>query len=165
MKRLRPNTTATLTALLICATAPAGATAGPLLSGYGGPGEGNQAILGAALLNGPGGGKGGGSGSSSSSGGGSSSGVAARTEAGAKGAGGGSSGHGGTRSTRSHTHASDSRSPAYTPLSSPPITQTAAGTSTGAAGLSGADFLYILLAAAVLVLAGAITRRVARPAR
>ena len=35
---------------------PAVAHANPLLSGYGGPGQGNQAILGATLLNGSGGG-------------------------------------------------------------------------------------------------------------
>jgi hypothetical protein len=43
---------------------PSAASASPLLSGYGGPGQGNQAILGSALLNGPGGGGGSGGGSS-----------------------------------------------------------------------------------------------------
>src|SRR2546430_16064392 len=44
--------------LLLTAAAcmPATAHANPLLSGYGGPGQGNQAILGATLLNGRGGG-------------------------------------------------------------------------------------------------------------
>ena len=45
-----------------CATlavaAPAPALASSLLSGYGGPGQGNQAILGSALVNGPRGGAG-----------------------------------------------------------------------------------------------------------
>src|SRR5438876_10100556 len=43
-------------ALALLALAPAAANAGPLLSGYGGPGQGNQAILGSTLLGGPGGG-------------------------------------------------------------------------------------------------------------
>src|SRR2546421_57056 len=44
--------------LLLAAAAcmPVAAHANPLLSGYGGPGQGNQAILGATLLNGSGGG-------------------------------------------------------------------------------------------------------------
>jgi len=45
---------------------PTGAVASPLLSGYGGPGQGPQAILGSALLNGPSGG-GGSSGSGAAS--------------------------------------------------------------------------------------------------
>jgi len=59
---------ATVLALSIALT-PTAASASTLLSGYGGPGQGNQAILGAALLNGPSG-RGGGGGSA---GGGSSS--------------------------------------------------------------------------------------------
>src|SRR2546430_7195651 len=47
-------------ALLAAALLAPSASAGPLLSGYGGPGGGNQAILGSGLLNGPG--SGGGSG-------------------------------------------------------------------------------------------------------
>jgi hypothetical protein len=45
---------------------PTGAVASPLLSGYGGPGQGPQAILGSTLLNGPSGG-GGSSGSGAAS--------------------------------------------------------------------------------------------------
>ena len=57
-----------------CVLAPAAAMAGgPLLSGYGGPGGGAQAIIGATLLNGPGSGSGGGGSGGSSSGGGSGS--------------------------------------------------------------------------------------------
>jgi hypothetical protein len=49
------------------AFAPSLASANPLLSGYGGPGQGSQAILGSALLNGPrGGGGAAGSGTSGS---------------------------------------------------------------------------------------------------
>ena len=58
------STIALLAALV--AVAPAAASANSLLSGYGGPGAGNQAILGSALIGG--GGSAGGGGSSGSSG-------------------------------------------------------------------------------------------------
>src|SRR5438105_12388818 len=50
--------------LAVAGTAPlaAGAQSGPLLSGYGAPGQGNQVILGSALLGGPSGGGSSGSG-------------------------------------------------------------------------------------------------------
>jgi hypothetical protein len=70
---------ASTTALLavVSIAAPGVARAGSLLSGYGGPGQGNQEILGSALLNGPSGGGGGsGNGGSGGSAGGSSSGLA-----------------------------------------------------------------------------------------
>src|SRR5438067_9571202 len=44
--------------VLVAACLAASAQANPLLSGYGGPGQGNQAILGATLLKGGGGGGG-----------------------------------------------------------------------------------------------------------
>src|SRR5580692_5124645 len=47
---------------LFAIPAPAALAGGPLLSGYGGPGAGAQAIIGGTLLNGPKGGSGGGSG-------------------------------------------------------------------------------------------------------
>ncbi|HXP28462.1 MAG TPA: hypothetical protein VN804_01790, partial [Solirubrobacteraceae bacterium] len=56
----------TALAALICVAAPQAALAGSLLSGYGGPGEGSQALIGASLVKGPRGGGGGGSSSGSS---------------------------------------------------------------------------------------------------
>ena len=50
--------------VLLAVPAPAALAGGPLLSGYGGPGAGAQAIIGGTLLNGPKGGSGGGSGGS-----------------------------------------------------------------------------------------------------
>jgi hypothetical protein len=47
-----------LVTLAVAPALPATAGAGPLLSGYGGPGQGSQAILGSALLNGGSGGGG-----------------------------------------------------------------------------------------------------------
>jgi hypothetical protein len=52
------------------AAAPSAASAGTLLSGYGGPGQGSQAVLGSTLLGGSGKGSGGSSGGGSSRGGG-----------------------------------------------------------------------------------------------
>ena len=63
MARHALTTIAALMALAFCcALAPAADASSTLLSGYGGPGQGNQAILGSTLI-------GGGGGSSSSSGG------------------------------------------------------------------------------------------------
>ena len=66
ISRQRLGVAAAAMTLAAAALAPASATAGSLLSGYGGPGEGNQAILGSALLGGPSGGGGGGAESGSS---------------------------------------------------------------------------------------------------
>ena len=68
MGRQRITTMAALAGLcLLCVfAAPAGASS-TLLSGYGGPGEGNQALLGSTLIGGGGNGGGSGSGASSSS--------------------------------------------------------------------------------------------------
>src|ERR1700753_670599 len=65
MGRQRLTPAAALVALSLCIL-PAGAHASStLLSGYGGPGEGNQAIIGSALIGGGKGGSGGGKGDSS----------------------------------------------------------------------------------------------------
>src|SRR5271170_1066634 len=55
MRRDRLTITAIIALLTASALVPAAALAGPLLSGYGGPGQGNQAILGAGLVGGRGG--------------------------------------------------------------------------------------------------------------
>jgi hypothetical protein len=61
VKRHRTIIPTTVLVALICVAAPQVALAGSLLSGYGGPGEGSQALIGAALVKGPRGGSGGGS--------------------------------------------------------------------------------------------------------
>jgi hypothetical protein len=177
-------TTALLAALMV--VVPATASANSLLSGYGGPGAGNQAILGSALIGGGGSAGGGGSSGSGGSAGsvGSSSGAAAGSEglgngetvaagssgggseAGAKGgaAGEGAEGRaaGGTAgSGRAHGEASSNAARAYPvrPLddASKPIS---AGS--GALGFSAADLGYLLLVLAVLGATGFVTRRLAR---
>src|SRR6185437_13398965 len=63
MAKHRLTTTFALLALgLLGAFAPAASASSTLLSGYGGPGQGNQAILGSTLIGGGGGASGGGTG-------------------------------------------------------------------------------------------------------
>jgi hypothetical protein len=159
-------TVALLLALL--AATPSVASANSLLSGYGGPGQGNQAILGASLLNGPSGGGGGGSSPSppavqSGSGSTISSGsgglgptprqrgkrAAGRTRRGAATGGGG-------RGLVGET--SGGAAGIYPASSAGGASQQAPGDS-GAFGLSGENLLLILLVVGVLVCTGVLTRR------
>jgi hypothetical protein len=150
-------------ALALALAAPLAAQAGPLLSGYGGPGQGNQAILGSTLIGGPGGGSGGPGGgetATSASGGAASAAqpVAGATQTSASRASSGRGGHGvsgaGTATTRSAR-------PVVGELSdrSYPGLESAGGGS--ALGLSAAEIVYIVLAAAALAFTGLLTRRLA----
>jgi hypothetical protein len=175
-------TTALLAAFV--AVAPACASANSLLSGYGGPGAGNQAILGSTLIGG--GGSAGGGGSSGSGGptgstdasSGAATAVAGTGEAGSASAGasergvvaaargggaggkgaGGQSASGATGSRRGHGKASGGAAHAYsvTPLDD---VSKPASVGSGALGFSAADLGYLLLALAVLGATGVITRR------
>jgi hypothetical protein len=129
------------------AAVPATAHAGPLLSGYGGPGQGNQAILGSALLGGSAGGSGTSGGGGSGSRGGSSSAAHSRTA---------THGAAGTLGSSKRADALAGGASSY------PAVEPTASRSGPALGLSGADLAYILLAAAALALTGALTRRIAR---
>lgn len=169
------------------------ACASTLLSGYGGPGQGNQATLGSALLNGPtGGGRGrGGSGSASSTGTassapgggseqagsatgqGSASGSGTAAASGAPAAGRGRDGHAtsGRKGKRNgsavnaQTRQSSGRpAKALSPSGLYPASERIpAGESSDALGVSGSDLIYIVLAAAVLASAALLTRRLAGP--
>ena len=150
---------------------PSSVLAGPLLSGYGGPGEGNQAILGSALLGG-GGSSGGSSGST-----GSSPGVAAETAGGqsgrsqsngsATGASGlsstagrrskGSAGGGAANSRDNTAESSGGVARAYS-VSSSRSTSGASDT----LGLSGTDLGYVLLVLCALAFTGVLTKRLAQ---
>lgn len=137
------------------------APASSLLSGYGGPGQGSQAILGSTLLNGPGGG--GGSGASAGS-----------TSAAPATAGGSGTQPGAGGQARSHEHSGTSRgshAAASTPRSSAPASiadvysaaeRGAPASSTGTLGLSRADFLLIVLALGALALTAVLTWRLTR---
>jgi len=156
----------TLTLLALSAASPAAAMAGSLLSGYGGPGAGSQAIIGSTLIKTP---------PNAGSGGGAS------TLAGAPSSSSGASQ--GASTTRSATRTS-ARSGARSHGQSAPgklpsafgkvsRSQTAYGLSSSQAsvegspalGVSGVDLLYIALALGALLLTGALTAKLARPPR
>jgi hypothetical protein len=157
---------------VLFAMAAPSALAGSLLSGYGGPGGGTQAILGSTLVNG--GGSGGGGGASTGSGGGASSGGAtttqsggAATSAGAHGtatrtAGGGQRhgpGSSGVAGTSAGASGTTGASGTYTYHGGQPAGAAAGPQEAGLLGLSVADLLLIVLAVGVLVLTAGLTRR------
>jgi hypothetical protein len=154
---------------------PASAQAGSVLSGYGGPGQGNQAVLGSALIGGPRGGGSGGSGGSASSTGsnveGSSAGEAssaAGTDAHRSGSGTDEGGNRPTGKDRGGRGAA-ARERAGTPAQEQPLISPhglypaaehiPAGGEGTVFGLTGDDLLYIVLAVAILALVGGLTRR------
>jgi hypothetical protein len=133
-------------------SAAAAGPPGPLLSGYGSPGQGSQAILGSTLLNGPSGGAGS-SGSEAASL--SAASLAARAPAGsaqARGAVGGASVTRGQRGA-GHVGRGSSGNALY-----PAVERSA---STGTLGLSGQNLLLIALALAGVAVLAALTVRVA----
>jgi hypothetical protein len=173
MTKHQRTTSILIFATLLVAVLPSAALGNSLLSGYGGPGEGNQAILGSALVNGPKGG--GGSGAGSSGGGGENSvGQSSSSQPGEAAATQG--GHATARSKhatggRSSTHAKAAKPAASAAAGRPSATGTviypAASSESRvggsrALGLSGADFVYIIVALGVLALTGFLTVRLAR---
>jgi hypothetical protein len=151
--------------LALCAATPVSAQADSLLSGYGGPGQGNQAILGSALLNGPAGGGGGSASGGSASGGlaGESGSATTPTSFGA------ANGRSGGASGRSSANGqSGSRGGSTQKVTRPPAGVSSAYLAaergrrvgqSGALGLTGADLLYMILALGTLTLAAVLTRR------
>jgi hypothetical protein len=179
------NISLTLTLLAVFVTfAPSSALANSLLSGYGGPGEGNQAILGSALVGGAGGAGGGGSssGSSGSSGGstGSIGSSSSATTGGASAAIGeaastgsserGSTVGGGSRSAAGRTshsrsggrEASGGAAHAYPVSSRDEASQSTTSGGSEALGLPAADLGYVLLVLGALGVTGVVTRRLAQ---
>jgi hypothetical protein len=138
---------------------PAGATASSLLSGYGGPGQGSQAILGSALLNGPSNGGGGGGGSAGSGGAPGTATPAVSSSPIPRGAATKNGPQAPARHGTGRHPAPAAGSPAY-PVAGGLARSVAGGS--GALGLSGADALYIILALVALALTGAATRQLAR---
>jgi hypothetical protein len=158
----------TVLALLSPAAMPATAAASSLLSGYGGPGQGNQAILGSALLNGPSG-RGGGGAGSAGSGGGSAAGSANLEASGGPVGTGGSRGGAARHASRSARRGKPAKGAAGA-ASKPDVGATpmpiglarSASGGSGTLGLSGADVMYIILALAILAITGAATRQLMR---
>jgi hypothetical protein len=167
--------------LAACALAAPVALAGsPLLSGYGGPGAGEQAILGSTLLGGAGGDSGSGGSSGGSTGGGQGGGGAASstgttggspaTGPGTARAGTSKSQAGETPTRRGHkrlgggagrtgrTHVSRAGASAYVY----PTTLHAASYNSPALGISGGDLLALVGTIATLVLLGVLTIRLVR---
>lgn len=169
--------TLTLLAVLLGAV-PASAPANSLLSGYGGPGEGSQAILGSTLVGGAGGGRGGG-GSSGGSSGGSGTSVSEATGTGAqvgrpgatssnsKGrssestAAGGRAARAGAGARAGNGKASGGVARAY-PSSSRDDAAPSTSAGSGGLGVSGEDLGYALLVLVGLTFTGVLTRRLAR---
>ncbi|HSZ05097.1 MAG TPA: hypothetical protein VK778_07840 [Solirubrobacteraceae bacterium] len=164
------TTAALMGAVAASSAAPAVASANSLLSGYGGPGQGSQVILGATLLNSPPGGGEGGAGSTPAGGSAGAGGQAAGATSGRAGsAGAGSantSGHGSSRASGGGQAATDrsagsarasSATPAATSRSS---LQPSVGSQP--LGLSGDDLLYLFVAVGALVVTAALTKQLAR---
>jgi hypothetical protein len=176
-RKIRIALALTLAGALLIA-APTVALAGsPLLSGYGGPGAGEQAIIGSPLLNGPhgGAGSGGSSGSGGSLGGPSSGSGAANGSAGGAGssqaATGGSGSDSGSTSSNSVTGAKGSASGAS--RSSGALAKRAdayvyprslalASSDSSVIGISSGDVLLLIGIIATLALVGVFTVRLAR---
>jgi hypothetical protein len=168
-RKIRIASTLALAGFLLTA-APVAASAGsPLLSGYGGPGTGEQAIVGSTLLNAPRGGAGSGgslgTGSTSSAGtgrggiGGAPSNGARGGLAGAAGSAGGStSSKGGVGSSASQVgSARVNRADAYVYPSSP-----GSAPNSPVIGISSGDLPPLLGIIATLMLIGVLTLRLAR---
>jgi hypothetical protein len=149
--------------LALCVAMPAAAQANPILSGYGGPGQGNQAILGSALLNGPaGGGPVGGASGGSGSSGESGSPTTPTSVSSARGRHSGASSHP-SANRQSGAPAGSPQTIAQQRLDASSAYLAAerghAVGQSGALGLSGLDLLYIILALGALTLAAMFTRR------
>ncbi len=160
------RTTISTAALLLAFSAaiPASAVADPLLSGYGGPGLGSQAILGSTLLGGPENGGGG------SAGGGAGATLSAAEPSAGSGRLGATAGAGipaPPRAAASGSTAAGRGRRAAGAIGRPPggvsglypASERGAATSSGTLGLSGRDLAYILLTFCALVVTGAIMRR------
>ncbi len=164
---------------------PVAAQAGSsTLSGYGGPGEGNQAVLGSALVGGHGGGGNSGAGPGGQSGGAGAEGSAAGAPAAetgssqgqsvqgadeansrsaasgsSAGAGAGKAKPGSRAKTSSGSNGSSQGQPAVARSYYPAAEHVPAGGQGTVLGLTADDLLYVILGLVILVLVGLFTRR------
>ena len=148
-----------LLAAIMVAT-PVAAHANPLLSGYGGPGQGSQLILGSSLLGGTGGGGASAAGGASTAAtrgglGGASAPSASRSSASAVHAA-----HGVVLRRRSSAGGAAAGTSGGAPVAFPASAHQAAPP---ALGVSQQDLLYIVLALCILAVAGVLTRRLTYP--
>jgi hypothetical protein len=178
MKRSQIIAATTVLMAVLSALAPGVVQANSLLNGYGGPGQGNQVILGSALLNGSGGG-GGGSGSSAgeanplaasslaeaTSGGdragrtnAAHSGLVSGTGRQGRASSGAATGGGGKAGSNGQTGKASVGAVGAYPASGHGEAR-AASDGLETLGLSGSDLLYLLLVLGLLVSTGMATRR------
>ncbi len=158
------TTTFTLLALALWAPTAACATSGSLLSGYGGPGQGSQAILGSALLNGPSGGSPG-SGSATTTTAAMSGGASSLAQPGRS-----PSRSNASRTSRASGATTGRRAKSSTGGSSAYPVRDEASSSTApvegsTVGLSGADLAYLVLALVALAATAMLTRGLASGGR
>jgi hypothetical protein len=169
-------TTASLLTLSLAAALPAAAPAGSLLSGYGGPGQGSQEIIGASVVNGGSRGGGPSGGGSSGSSGGAAGAVGSATAAAAGGATGTSpaaaapvGSRPGKRAARVTRRAQPikgqlgSVAAGGTKTLAPAAAVQAVPGGSSALGLSSASLLYMALALLALILTGLFMRLLVRP--
>jgi hypothetical protein len=164
--------TPTIVLVGLSAAMPVAAQGGSLLSGYGGPGQGNQAILGSSLLNGGGGPKngGGGGGGSENGGGSAGTGVSSTVGAGNTHAQAVRGGKGSVASRHASTTAGRGKqATGRVGGASGRVSQVYPASARGAGagksetlGISGEDLMYMLLALCGLIFTGLLTRRMAR---
>jgi hypothetical protein len=157
------TTTAIVALLSLGGIAPSVASASSLLSGYGGPGQGSQAIIGSTLVNGRGGGSSGGGGSSASP----ATPAPARSVTAPRDA---TSAPSGNPAAPAATHvkvqraAPGARGVEGAPAAAAPYTvaQREGARSSGSfSGFSAADLLYTLLALGILIATALLMRRLA----
>lgn len=159
--RVRSKTTITAVLLGVALSVlglPGAAGANPLLSGYGGPGQGSQVILGGTLLNTPGGGS---PGPAVPAGGSASELTVAATPHSPAAPGRGSRPQPAGGSPSGPTA---SKPAGTTPARTPPAVfqPGSSGVSAGTLGLSSTDLLLVVFAVAALTLVAAATRRLTR---
>lgn len=141
---------------ILCTMTQSAVLADPVLSGYGGPGQGDQAILGSALLNGSRGGGGTGTSFAGSPGSGASSSINSTDSGGPR-----------TSQSGSGKHAGDvighRSGGSFKPY---PVSEQGGVALVGAdsemLGFSDADLSYVLLALCILAFTGMLTRRLTR---
>jgi hypothetical protein len=146
--------------LALAVVLPAAASANPLLSGYGGPGQGSQTIIGSSLVNPPGGG---GSSSAAGSGSGSELTVAASPQPKSRGASNGAAGH--SRKAKGSGGGGAANGSPKAPAGVVPasvLEPVSSSSSGGTLGLSGGDALLIVCGLTALALTGVLTRRLTR---
>jgi hypothetical protein len=165
--RSRRTISLTIASLMtLSAALPAAAWADPLLSGYGGPGQGSQAIIGGGLVNGGGGGPpsgGGRSGTGESATPGNAATGSAPVSASRGGGGSAAAKHVvKTGSARKHP-AVESGSASAGGSESLSVAARHVSEDSGAFGASVESILFVFLALGALIFTGLLTRRMARP--